>query len=93
MTDTQASTQTCYQIQLEECEYTHGMVYGQYITLEECLTEYNKLIELCISEGDKNTTDYVCIEEIESVVDDGYVDEVIDIGDIIKEHVFNEPPA
>ena len=87
-------TETFFQIQIEEAEYTHGMVYGQYKTLEECKAEDLELIETCKQEGDECNTDYIAIEPIVCEVDeDGEIEEVIDINDPLEEYVINEPPS
>ena len=82
-----------YQVSHEYGEYSHGEVIVCSTNLEESTKFYNQAIAQCIEDGEDNHTDYICIEQVEVTLDeDGDVDEVIEIGDLIVEHVFNEPP-
>ena len=81
---------TAYQVSTEYMSYTHGEIIAQCATLEEATKWYLETIEACISDGESNFTDYVCIEEIDGVfAEDGEI-EVGNYYDVIKEHVFNE---
>ena len=82
---------TAYQVSTEYMNYTHGEIIAQCATLEEATKWYSETIEACISDGESNYTDYVCIEEIDVVLDeDGEVEDVGNYYEVLKEHVFNE---
>ena len=82
-----------YQVSTEYGEYTHGEIIAQCSTLEEATKWYSETIEECISDGVDNFVDYVCIEEIEADIDEnGEVIDSNEVLDLIREHIFNEPP-
>ena len=82
---------TAYHLSTEEANYTHGYVDGTYLNFDEALTRYRELLEECISEGEDTTTDYISLEKCEVTLDeDGYIDDILDFGDIIAEYTIRE---
>ena len=84
---------TAYHLATEEAEYTHGYIDGTYLNLEEAMTRYKELVADCIDDGEDGTTDYISLEECEVTLDeDGEIEDILDFGNIIAEHVINEQP-
>ena len=82
-----------YLVSQEFGDYSHGEVIVSTTNLEEATKVYDEAIAECVQDGEENITDYICIEQVDATLDeDGVVDEVLEIGDVINEHVFNEPP-
>ena len=80
---------TAYQVSYEYGEYSHSDVAIQTTNLEDATKEYHSTVSWGATED--SFCDYVCLETIDVELDDeGNVDDVIDYGEVILEHVFNE---
>ena len=84
-------TQTAYQLTHDYGNYSHSDLLIQSTSYQVVKDDFDSAVLQTLGEED-STTDCLAIESITVTLDeDGEIDDVIDILEVIEEHIFNEP--
>ena len=82
---------TAYQLTHDYDNYSHSEALIQSTDFKEVKDEFDSAVLQTLNEVD-SYTDCLAIESITVTLDeDGEIDDVIDILEVIEEHIFNEP--